>query len=262
VTVGRAASGNARSTLHTANLAAGQWIIDFQATGKVFGGLLTHGRARLDRLERVLQPLALGRGRPRQPLVRPRRRLRLLRGLRRGRRRLRNPGEVDYRIVVGFKARVEARLFGITLAGVWLEAEVEARGTGRTELVARVSVKVKILFVTIRKSASFKLGTVQLPTPVYLAGQVIDSNPSKGTALWDPTRADNDGTLYLNVGSRAVANDKFLRPRRGGDRRRRRLLHRARRRQRRQRQRRDDPGRRHGPARRSTAAAPDHRRRR
>ena len=75
-----------------------------------------------------------------------------------------------YSFGVSFSADVDARLFGITFAGIGLSASVGATGTGETDLIARVTVRIKILFFTVSKTVRFKIGTIQLPKPVYLAG--------------------------------------------------------------------------------------------
>ena len=110
------------------------------------------------------------------------------------------PGETEYAFGAGFSASVDARLFGITLAGVSLSASVSAQGSGETDLIARVTVRIKILFVTVSKSASFKIGTIRLPTPVYPAGGATSDSENLGTASF------SGGALYLNMGNRADAN--------------------------------------------------------
>ncbi len=94
-------------------------------------------------------------------------------------------------------AEVSARLFGITFGslGVSFDARIDSNSGGSVEVKVSVSVKIHILFVTIHAHASFSIGTVQLPTPYYLAGE-------QGNAqAWDPS-VDN-GTLYLNTGTRS-----------------------------------------------------------
>src|SRR5205823_2039724 len=117
------------------------------------------------------------------------------------------PGVVNYHFGVSFSASVEARLFGFTFGSVGLSASIEAFGDGVVDLVANVSVSIKILFVRIHLHASFKIGTVTLPKHVYLAGN--GPSDSQGTALW------TGGALYLNVGQRAQATTGF--PGRGID---------------------------------------------
>ena len=109
-------------------------------------------------------------------------------------------GTTQYHFRVFFSADVDARLFGISFAGVGLSAEVEARGTGgEVDLVASVTVRIKILFIKISKTVRFKIGTIQLPKPVYLAGE--GPSATVGTALW--RGATTPQALYLNMGERA-----------------------------------------------------------
>ena len=63
-----------------------------------------------------------------------------------------------------------------------------AQGNGATPIELTVRARIKILFVTITKTASFKIGTLQLPEPVYLGGDL------------DNGRVWSGGALYLNVG--------------------------------------------------------------
>ncbi|MDT7538944.1 MAG: mucin9, partial [Actinomycetota bacterium] len=107
-----------------------------------------------------------------------------------------------------FHASVDARLFGISFAGVEFGADLHAQGAGPVDLIADVTVRIRILFFTISKSASFKIGTLELPNPVYLAGDkygtatngqpvVSGDGGDIGTAEW------HGGELWLNVGARA-----------------------------------------------------------
>ena len=88
--------------------------------------------------------------------------------------------------------------------------------TPRVEIRLSVTVHIDILFVTISKTATFSLGWLQLPEPVFLASNAngpdagcYDHDDSTGCGQnsgWDPdwaTTHSGDGTLYLNVGSRA-----------------------------------------------------------
>ncbi len=115
-------------------------------------------------------------------------------------------GLTEYHFRVFFSADVDARLFGITFAGVGLSASVEARGAGgEVDLVASVTVRIKILFIRISKTVRFKIGTIQLPKQVYLAGE--GPSATVGTALW--RGATTPQALYLNMGQRAQANGDF-----------------------------------------------------
>ena len=82
------------------------------------------------------------------------------------------------------------------------------RETPRVEIKLSVTVEVTILFVTVEKTATFSLGWLQLPPPVFLASDFDGPDPGclAGTtcdqdSAWDP---DGDGILYLNTGSRAA----------------------------------------------------------
>jgi len=88
---------------------------------------------------------------------------------------------------------VSAEVFGITLAGVDISTSFHAEGSGRTPLVLKVKVKIKLLFFSIDKTARFHLGYLSLPEPIYLAG------PLDPSAIWPQ---ETGGDLYLNVGAR------------------------------------------------------------
>ena len=112
------------------------------------------------------------------------------------------------------RAEVDARLFGITFASIGLSAEVEARGAGgEVDLIATVTVRIKILFVKVSKTVSFKIGTVQLPRPVYLAGNG-PSTTDRHRALWRGA-TDAAGALPEHGPARpAPTRDRLPRPRR------------------------------------------------
>lgn len=90
-------------------------------------------------------------------------------------------------------ASVKAKVFGITLAGLSLDFSFRAEGNGRVPIVLSITVKVKILFVKVKKTARFKVGVLELPKPVFLGGQAGDPRG------WNP---DTGGPLHLNVGDR------------------------------------------------------------
>nr|NLI49987.1 calcium-binding protein [Propionibacterium sp.] len=102
-----------------------------------------------------------------------------------------------YLLYIGGSGSVEARLFGITLVGfgvsfgVTLDTRTQG-ADGRVPVVIEITVRVKILFVTVSKTARFTLGYLQLPRPVYLAGDAGNARTWSG------------GVLYLNVGTRAA----------------------------------------------------------
>ncbi len=94
-------------------------------------------------------------------------------------------------------ASVSARLFGITFAslGVNFDANIATNTGGTAEVSLSVTVHIHILFITISATAHFDIGTIQFPKPFYLAGDQSNAQ------VWDSTV--DDGTLYLNTGSRA-----------------------------------------------------------
>ena len=101
-----------------------------------------------------------------------------------------------YEFRLSGSASVKAKVFGITLAGLGLSfdfgAKQKAGGDGSAQIILTVKARIKILFVTITKTARFNLGTLQFPKPVYLAGS------SENGRTWG-----GSGELHLNVGSRA-----------------------------------------------------------
>ncbi|HEX4527586.1 MAG TPA: hypothetical protein VH108_12695 [Gaiellaceae bacterium] len=92
-------------------------------------------------------------------------------------------------------ARVEARVFGITLAGVGLDFSFSAHGSGRTKIELSVTVSIDLGLFSISKTAHFTIGYLELPKQVYLAAEQSDIHQ------WDST---NGGDLYLNVGNRVT----------------------------------------------------------
>ena len=101
-----------------------------------------------------------------------------------------NPGQ--YRFEVVFSANVDVKVFGISLAGVGIGGSLSATGDGgEIDLVATIRVRITILFITVTKTAEFRIGTIQLPKPVYLAGGASN------------TKVFVSGDLHLNMGSRA-----------------------------------------------------------
>ncbi|MDA8976302.1 calcium-binding protein, partial [bacterium] len=107
-----------------------------------------------------------------------------------------NVGNPQYEFLLSGSAQVKAKIFGITLASFGLNFSFRAAGAGETSIVLTVKVRIKILFVKVTKTARFKIGTLQLPKPVYLAAS--QGNPQ----AW----AENTSTgspLFLNVGNRS-----------------------------------------------------------
>ena len=112
-----------------------------------------------------------------------------------------NAGNPSYDFGLSISANLSARVFGITLGGVGFDATFQAQGSGRVKIELSVTVRIKILFVKISKTATFTVGYLEFPKPVYLAG-----SPSAGRS-WDPdapASPSNPRTLVLNVGGRDV----------------------------------------------------------
>ncbi len=101
-------------------------------------------------------------------------------------------GNPYYVVEIAGSARVSARLFGITLAGlgVAFSAKVEGFG-GRAKIELSVTIEIDLFFGTISKTAHFTIGYIDLgPPPVYLGGQ--ENSPQSWT--------DAGGVLFLNFG--------------------------------------------------------------
>ena len=112
-----------------------------------------------------------------------------------------------YSFGVSFSATVGVNAFGFSLASVGIGATITAAGAGTVDLVASVEVHIHILFFSFSATANFDIGTVQLPRPIFLAGEE-GSNASIGNSAWNAT-AINPEPLYLNMGSRAAATQGF-----------------------------------------------------
>ena len=67
-------------------------------------------------------------------------------------------------------ASVSVNVFGISLAGVGLGFSFHAEGQGTVPITLSVEVSIHFLFFTVHKTASFTIGYLQLPAPVFLAG--------------------------------------------------------------------------------------------
>ena len=105
-------------------------------------------------------------------------------------------GNPHYSFGLSISASLKARLFGITLGGVGFNASFTASGSGRVKIELSLTVRIKVLFVTIKKSASFTVGYLQLPEKTY-HGVKAD-----GTA-WTGVGSEAERELVLNVGSRS-----------------------------------------------------------
>ncbi|MEP7335688.1 MAG: hypothetical protein ABI717_07900, partial [Actinomycetota bacterium] len=114
-------------------------------------------------------------------------------------------GATHYHFHVDFSASVDARLFGISFASVGISGTFDAEGAGgEIEIRVSVTVRIKILFVKVSKTARFTIGTIRLPPPIYLAGNAGADPQNTGQPAW--AGASGDGNLYLNMGSRAGVN--------------------------------------------------------
>ncbi|MEW6155801.1 MAG: hypothetical protein AB1813_00100 [Verrucomicrobiota bacterium] len=104
---------------------------------------------------------------------------------------------------ISASAHMSARLFGISFGGVSFGFTFTANrdAGGRIKVRATVSVCIEFLFWEFCGTASFTLGYLQLPKPVYLAG--LENNPEE----WVGADAGGDGVLYLNMGSRASSRN-------------------------------------------------------
>ena len=67
-------------------------------------------------------------------------------------------------------------------------------------MIVTVTVRIKILFVKVSKTAHFNIGTIRLPRPIFLAGDAGPDPQHVGQYDW------NGGDLYLNIGDRASIN--------------------------------------------------------
>ena len=103
-----------------------------------------------------------------------------------------------------FSASVDARLFGISFASIGIDGSFDAlqsAGQSKIDIIVRVTVRIKILFVKVSKTVSFKIGTIQIPPPIFLAGDAGGDPQNVGQINWD-----GSGDLYLNMGNRSSVN--------------------------------------------------------
>ncbi|MHC4396737.1 MAG: hypothetical protein ACYS1A_13895 [Planctomycetota bacterium] len=108
-------------------------------------------------------------------------------------------GNLLYSLGLELGASVRAEVFGITLAGIGLNGSISVSGYGRQPIKMAITVKIKILFFTIKKTARFNIGYLTLPKPIYLGGYENYINEDYNQRTWDP---DVGGDLYLNMGDR------------------------------------------------------------
>ena len=66
-------------------------------------------------------------------------------------------------------------------------------------------MRFKILFVKVSKTVSFKIGTVQLPTIVYLAGDAGTSPQTQGRAGWTPAATSTSTWARARTRSRTCS---------------------------------------------------------
>jgi Ca2+-binding EF-hand superfamily protein len=102
-----------------------------------------------------------------------------------------------YRFGISASAGVSVRAFGISFGSVDIDFSLTAQGAGRVPLIAEANASIKILFVRIRVHMEFTLGYIELPKPVFLAG-----NQANGTVWTQGLHDGGDGVLYLNMGAR------------------------------------------------------------
>ena len=91
-----------------------------------------------------------------------------------------------YRFELGGGASVNVNAFGFSIAGVSLSFDFSADSgsstNGRTPIVLHLDIGIHLLFFTIHIHPSFTIGYLQLPPPVYLAGQLTSAK------AWDAAR--------------------------------------------------------------------------
>ena len=103
-----------------------------------------------------------------------------------------------------FSAEVSARLFGFSFASLGIDGSFDAlqtAGQDHIDIIVSVTVRIKILFIKVSKTATFNIGTIRIPPPIFLAG---DEGPGDGSSAGQI--AWNGGALYLNMGPRASVN--------------------------------------------------------
>src|SRR5437879_1898440 len=106
-----------------------------------------------------------------------------------------NPGLNEFFFLVEASASAKLRAFGITFGGVSIAFSLTAHGSGRVPLVIDARASIDFAFFSIGVHMKFTLGYIELPKPVYLAG-----NPTGDPRLWDPVAAN--GGLGLTMGAR------------------------------------------------------------
>ena len=186
-------------TRNTFNLGPGEWIVDFSASADFFG-LITVDLKGWFKSNGYFDIAVRGRivlGSPKWGLS--------------GKLRVRvvldevsTPQGPEYRFKAYLSASLALKLAGFTLAGVSITAEIGAQGTGRTDLVVKAQGCITVVF-EFCKSFKFKLGTIMLPKPIWLAGN--NNGSTNVGSRYD--EATFDGVLFLNAGDRANPNGDF-----------------------------------------------------
>jgi len=90
---------------------------------------------------------------------------------------------------------VQLRAFGLTFAGLGAEARFEVFTDlvdARVKVEMSLTVTIDLFFFSVSKTARFMLGYLEIPKPVWLAGDA-------GTTQ-EAARSWSGGTLYLNMG--------------------------------------------------------------
>ena len=117
------------------------------------------------------------------------------------------PSAPFYTFELSGSASVSLNVFGISLAGLGVSFDFKAQGTGRVPITLSFDVSIHFLFWTIHKSASFTIGYLELPTPIFLAGAGGGcpnggGQPGCQPQTWNGTAATPQ-PLILNVGNLA-----------------------------------------------------------
>ncbi|WP_207493738.1 calcium-binding protein [Yoonia litorea] len=107
---------------------------------------------------------------------------------------------VGTRLFVSGGASVSLRAFGISWGTVSVNFSFFAEGAGRVPVTISADASVRINFglfkITFRVSMSFNVGYIELPRPIFLAGNETGD-----------LRLFGSGALYANVGTRGSSRD-------------------------------------------------------
>ena len=113
-----------------------------------------------------------------------------------------------YTFGVAFSASVDVHAFGFSLAGADIGVRITAAGYGTVDLVASAHFSIHFLFFSFSATAHFDIGTVQLPRPIYLAGDA-GTNTAYGNSGWHGT-VSNPQQIYVNMGTRAESRTGYF----------------------------------------------------